>query len=97
MSGTSITTAEINTAMNAAIAAQEAGDFATALIKVRTVKMMLVAKPDSEFEREKLIWNREAIDELYAELKRLAAAQSDSTRGKIQQIPVRRATSYLDE
>jgi hypothetical protein len=97
MSGTTITTAEINTAMNAAIAAQEVGDYATALTKVRTVKMMLVAKPDSEFEREKLIWDREAIDELYAELKRLAGAQVDSTRGKIQQIPVRRATSYLDE
>jgi hypothetical protein len=97
MSGTAITTAEINTAMNAAIAAQESGDYSTALTKVRSVKMMLVAKPDSEFEREKLIWDREAIDVLYAELKQLAAAQSGSTRSKIQQIPVRRQTSYLDD
>jgi hypothetical protein len=97
MSGTAITTAEINTAMNAAIAAQESGDYATALTKVRSVKMMLVAKPDSEFEREKLIWDREAIDVLYAELKQLAGAQTGSTRSKIQQIPVRRQTSYLDD
>lgn len=96
MSGTTITTAEINTKMNEAIALQEAGDFVGALSKVRSVKMMLVAKPDTEFDREKLIWDREAIDELMHELKRLSATQSGSTRGSIVQIPIRRASSTLD-
>lgn len=99
MSGTTITTAEINTKMNEAITLQESGDFVGALAKVRSVKMMLVAKPDIEFEREKLIWDREAIDALIAELKQLARAQTaaSSSLGMITQIPVRRATSFLDD
>lgn len=97
MSGTTITTAEINTKMNEAITLQESGDFVSALAKVRSVKMMLSAKPDIEFEREKLMWDREAIDSIYAELKRLASVQTGSTAGSLQQIPVRRATSFLDE
>lgn len=96
MSGTTITTAEINTKMNEAIALQEAGDFAGALTKVRSVKMMLAVKPDTEFDRERLIWNREAIDELIKDLTRLTATQSGSTRGSIVQIPIRRVSSSLD-
>lgn len=97
MSGTTITTAEINTKMNEAIALQEAGSYSAALSKVRSVKMMLSVKPDSEFEREKLIWDREAIDQIIKDLTQLQATESGSNRGIIQQIPVRRATSYLDE
>lgn len=97
MSGTSITTAEINTAMNAAIAAQEDGDYATALKKLRTVKMMLSAKPDTEFDREKLTWDREAIDAIYEELKRIDSTTSDSPRGSLLRIPVRFESSSLDE
>ena len=97
MSGTTITTAEINTKMNEAITYQEAGEYSSALAKVRSVKMMLAAKPDTEFDREKLIWNREAIDEIYAELKRLSGTESGSLRGSIVQIPVRRASSLYGE
>lgn len=97
MSGSTITVAEINTAMNEAITAQEAGDYETALSKLRSVKMRLAAKPDIEFEREKMLWDREAIDAIYNELKRLQATQSGSARGNLVQIPVRRETSYLDD
>ena len=97
MTATAITASMINAKMNEAVEAQESGDYATALSKVRSVKMWLSAKPDSKFDDEELIWNREAIDTVYAELKRLADVQTGSTKGSIVQIPVRRASSLLDE
>ena len=66
----------INTKVSEAIDAQEAGDFATALSKLRSAKMLLAAKPDTKFSDEELVWNRDSIDAAIAEIRRAAAAKS---------------------
>lgn len=66
---------EINDSMNAAVAAQEAGDYRTALAKVEASWMRICGLPDSEFENERLEWSREGIKELMDWLQRRANAQ----------------------
>lgn len=76
----------INTAMEEAVTAQEAGDYKAALIKVESAYMRICGLPDSEFENERLQWSREGlknlIDMLQKRVNTQAAANSDS-RGSI--------------
>lgn len=83
----------INTAMDAAITAQEGGDFRTALTQVRTAWMLIVSLPNSMFDNEQLLWDREGVAKLMAELQKLANSQpaaSDGTtsRAIIRPVPV---------
>jgi hypothetical protein len=75
----------INQKVTEAITAQEGGDFDTALTKLRSAAMLIAAKPDTVFDGEELIWDRENIRLLINEVRR---AKSGS-RGIVQQ-PVSR-------
>jgi hypothetical protein len=76
----------INEAMDAAVDAQEAGDYKVALAKVESAWMRICALPDSEFQEERLQWSRDGIKNLLEWLQKRAntqsAANSDS-RGSI--------------
>lgn len=89
------TIAEINTKITAAITAMEAGDYATAETAALAAEVMLAVKPDTEFSKEKLIFDREAISRFVAKMGIKAKASSLSS-GCIVQIPVRRYTSELE-
>jgi hypothetical protein len=82
----------INTKVTEAITAQEGGDFDTALTKLRSAAMLIAAKPDTDFDGEKLLWDREQIRLLINEIRR---AKSGS-RG-IVQYPVSRLTRANNE
>lgn len=83
---------EINAAMAAAVAAQEAGDYATALTKTESAWMRICGLPDSEFENEKLEWSRDGLEKLLAWLrKRVNQTAVDSSGGRgsiIRPVPV---------
>lgn len=93
MSGEYITTAEINTAMNAAVTALRAGDYATAYTEALAAQGLMLAKPRSNFDRDELEWAPEKIDSFVARMKALKQSVSGSVTGSIVQIPVRRLRS----
>lgn len=66
--------AQINTKVAEAITASEAGDFDTALVKLRSAKMLLASLPNSKTEETELEWDRLALDSLIADFKREATA-----------------------
>jgi hypothetical protein len=70
--------ADINTAMEAAVAAQEAGDYATALHKMESALMRISVLPNSQFDDERLEWDRPAIQSLIEYLKGRVASQTTS-------------------
>lgn len=86
MAGTKITVDEINTEMNAAIAAFRADDFTTAYKHARAAQMMLAVKPDTSFSDEELTFDREWLNDLVKQLKSESRAQTAS--GQIVQIQV---------
>ena len=92
MAGTTITAAEINTRMNAAITALDAGDYATAYTKALGAQGMLAVKPDTDFSDEGLKWDREFIANFVKEMKQLSRGAKASTA--ITQIPVRSRSSW---
>jgi hypothetical protein len=63
----------IDAAMADAIAAQEAGDFATAERRARTAWMLVASLPDSELSEERMKWKPEAIQAIVQELAKRAA------------------------
>jgi hypothetical protein len=74
---------DINTAMDAATQAVTDGDYATALRKTEIAWMRLIQLPDSEFQDERLQWDRERMREMLDYLQRKANSQtltSDTTR-----------------
>lgn len=86
MAGTTITVAEINAEMNAAITAFRSGDYTTAYTHARAAQMMLSVKPDTNFSDEELTFDRESLNQLVKELKAESRAQTSS--GQITQIQV---------
>ena len=66
----------INSAMDAAVAAQEAGDYRTALVRVESAWMRIATLADSEFENERLEWSREGVENLMKWLQQRANAQA---------------------
>lgn len=78
----------INSTVEAAVTAYESGDLDTAITKLSTAAIYLAAKPDTDFDGEKLIWNREAVQSMIQEIKRQRASQ----RGHVQ-VPVIRQLS----
>lgn len=74
----------INTKVAAAIAASEAGDYATATTLVESAKLLLAAMPDRQAgDGVTLTWDRAAIDTLLAHYRRRAGAAVGITRTKI--------------
>ncbi len=81
----------INAAMDAAIAAQEAGDYATALAKARTAWMLISGLPNSMFDNEQLQWQPTAVESVMKELQRLANQAASSATGDggiIRPVPI---------
>lgn len=68
--------AEINTAMESAVAAQEAGDYASALKHMETAYLRISVLPDSQFDDERLEWDRERIQSLLKYLQSRVASQT---------------------
>ena len=66
----------INTKVDEAIAAHEAGDTATSLAKLRSAKMLLSGIPDGKHEDQELKWDRNAIDSMIGDLKRQQGAKA---------------------
>jgi len=70
----------INTKITAAVAAQESGDYESALSYLRSAKMLLAALPDSVHEERELTWDRTAIDAAIRDLEMLRGATSGIRR-----------------
>lgn len=73
--------ASVNTLMDAAVAALEAGDYATALTKLMAAKASLAAIPDSSKAGESLNYDRGSIDELIRQVRQQQTAASVSANG----------------
>lgn len=72
--------------MAAATEAQQSGNYTLARQRVETAYMLIVALPDSEFERERLEWDREGLAHLLEYLQaRINATATDAcgNRGTI--------------
>ncbi len=80
--------AAINAKIDAAVAAQEAGDYGTALKYLRSAKMLLAAKPDSQSGDDGLTWDRAAIDAAITDLARLQAVTSAARSGSIRKTKI---------
>lgn len=93
MSGTTITTAEINTAMNLAVTAMRAGDYATAYTEALAAQGLMLAKPRSNFDRDELEWAPEKIDAFVDRMAKLKRSQIGTAGGSFVQIPVRHLRS----
>ncbi len=75
---------QINEKMQAAVAAQEAGDYKAALVQAEGAYMLLMSVPDSEFESEKMTWDREGIGNMVTYLKRrVNEAGNSQSRGSL--------------
>jgi len=68
----------INTKVDLAVAAQETGDYATALTYLRSAAMLLAGISDSQKGDKSLRWDRSAVQNMIAELTRIAAVSTDS-------------------
>lgn len=81
--------AQINTKVSEAITASEGGDFDTALVKLRSAKMLLASLPNSKTAETELEWDRAALDSLIADFKRelTAATGIAVTKHTYQRIP----------
>lgn len=78
--------------MDQAVAALEAGDYATAYTRALACQALLSVKPDTSFSDEELTFDREAIANFVSQMERLRRGQSASA--DITQLPVRRRQSY---
>lgn len=97
MAGSEITTSEINTLMNAAVAALAASDYDLAYTKALQAQGLMLAKPRSNFDRDELEWYPEKIDSFLDRIQQLKRSVSGSVSGTLTQIPVRRISSTLDD
>jgi hypothetical protein len=79
--------ADINAKVAAAVAAIEGGDYATAHARLLAAKALLAATPDVQSSRNaSLRWDRNAIDELIAQVGRqisLSTASATNSRGVV--------------
>lgn len=89
------TIAEINAEVDVAIAQMKAGNYSAAEDAALAVEAMLIGKPDTEFSKEKLVWDREAAANFAKRMAQKARSKSMAS-GQIVQIPVRRRSSALE-
>lgn len=60
---------EINTRVDAAVAAIDAADWSTALTKLLGAKALMVSVPESGFDGATLRYNAQAVDQLIADVR----------------------------
>jgi pyruvate kinase len=76
--------ADINSKVAEAIAANESGDYATALTKLRSAQMLLAATPNATgHDGVGLQWDRQAIASMIAEVSRQASASGGIQRTRV--------------
>ncbi len=71
----------INESMEIAVAAQEAGDYAAALASMESAFIRICALPNTEFEDERLEWDRERIESLLKYLKQRVSETAPTGSG----------------
>jgi hypothetical protein len=72
---------DINTKCAAAAAAVEAGDYETALLKLRAARMLMAGLPDSQGADSGLRWDRTSIDKMITDLTQQKTNSSTRTSG----------------
>ncbi len=76
----------INESMEIAVAAEEAGDYSAALASMESAFIRICALPNTEFDEERLEWDRERIESLLKYLKQRVgetAPTGSSPRGSL--------------
>jgi hypothetical protein len=74
---------QINAKVAEAVAAQEAGDYQTALTKLRSAKMLISSTPDARHGEGMLQWERTSIDSMIRDLTRQLSASAGIRRTKV--------------
>lgn len=72
---------DVNTKVAAAVAAHEGGDTATALLYLRSARMLLAGLPDVTKGDRSLRYDRASIDNMIQDLEREAARPAVGSRG----------------
>jgi hypothetical protein len=81
--------ADINSKISEAVAAQEAGDYATALTKLRSAKMLLAGISDQrDAMGNEMKWDRAAIDKMIADLQAQQSATLAPGKGAIRRTKI---------
>ena len=89
---------DVNTKVDEAIAAHEAGDVETALRKLRSARMLLVAIPDSSTpDGGSLRFDRASIESMITDLQGEKNAASIASAGGIRRSKVRYKRTDADE
>ena len=82
------TTTDINTKVDSAVASMGSGDWATALITLLQVKLMLAAKPDQKHPGGgELTYDRRAIDDLIRKVRKQQHAGAGIQVANIKYVP----------
>lgn len=81
MSGRATT---INTKIDLAITAQEAGDYPTAITYLKSAKMLIAGLPDTGHGANSVKWRGEELDAMIRDLRLLISASAGITRQKIE-------------
>ena len=90
-----IAAATIQTKIEAAVTAQEAGDYATALKNLRSAKLLLSGLPNIQSGDANIGWDRASIDSMIAELEQLRhAAAAESSDGPFQNSAIVYQTEF---
>ena len=74
---------ELTTLIDAAVAANEAKDFATALLKLRSARMTLMKMPDGRAGEHELRWRMSDIESMIADVEQARAAAGGVRTTKI--------------
>jgi exosome complex RNA-binding protein Rrp42 (RNase PH superfamily) len=74
---------DLQSRIESAVAALDAGNYASALTLARGAALLIVAVPDSEFQGEKITIDRESLKNTIAELNRAAASAAMASNGGI--------------
>lgn len=74
------TAQDLQSKIDAAVTANEAGDFATALTQLRSAKMILAGLSDRKIEDLEISYDRAAIDAMIDDIKRAQNASAGICR-----------------
>jgi hypothetical protein len=94
------TITDINTKVLEAVAANEIGDYATALTKLRSARMLLAGVPDTRSGNDGLTWDRASIDAMMTEIQQQqtrARRETGGNRVRRTNITYRRPDAEDDE
>lgn len=79
---------ELSTLIDAAVTANEAGDFATALTKLRSARMTLMKMPDGRAGEHEMRWRVSDIESMIADIERARSAAAGIRTTKIHHVGI---------